>query len=173
MGRGGRPKSHNGRSRRLPSSGGDRSHEMGRSPRLLCSGSGISRGMGRSHLLGREPGEEGGLDALSLREGCGRGVFLSLGRSNASLTLPVSPCQFSEGRGGSLKPMACGGGVAVQGGELHEEGLPHVRVRPLPDQVRFCRRRSSREDRRIRARGRGLPPPCGGTPAPWRPYAQG
>ena len=68
------------------------------------------------------------MDALSLHEGCGRGVFLSLDRGNACLTLPVSPCQFSEGRGGFLKPMACGGGVAVQGGELRTKRSCHTLV---------------------------------------------
>ena len=51
----------------------------------------------------------------------------------------------------------------------HEAGLPRVRVRPLPDQAPFYRRRSSREDRRTRARGQGLPPPREGTPVPWPP----
>ena len=108
-----------GRSRRLPSSGGDRSREMGRSPRLLCRW---------SRWLCREPGEAGGVDALSLREGCGRGVLLSFDRSNACLTLPVSPCRFSEGRGRFLEPMAGGSGVAVQGGELRTKRGCHAFV---------------------------------------------
>ena len=108
-----------GRSRRLPSSGGNRSREMGRSPRLLCR---------RSRWLCREPGEKGGVDALSLREGCGRGVFLNFNRSNACLILPVSPCRFFEGRGGFFEPMAGGGRVAVQGGELRTERSCHTFV---------------------------------------------
>ena len=111
---------------RLPSSGGDRSCEMGRSPRLRCSGGGLSHRIGRSRWLCRQPGEEGGVDALSLHEGCGRGAFLSFDRSNACLTFPMSPCRFSEGRGGFLEPMAGGGGVAVQGGELRTKRGCHA-----------------------------------------------
>ena len=80
-----------GRSQGLPSSGGDIGREVGRSQGLLCSGGGMSRGMERSRLLGREPGEEGGVAALSLREGCGGGAFLRFDRGNACLTLPVCP----------------------------------------------------------------------------------
>ena len=102
-----------GRSRRLPSSGGDRSREMGRTPRLLCSGSSISRGMGRSWLLDREPGEEGGGEALSRRAGCGGGAFLGVNGGYACLAFPVGSSRFTEGRGGCLELGAGGGGVTA------------------------------------------------------------
>ena len=148
---------------------------MGRSPRLLCSGSGMSRGIGRSRWLCREPGEEGGVDALNLREGRGRGAFLSFDRSKACLTLPVSPCRFSEGRCGFLEPMAGGGGVAVQCGELRTKGGCHTFV------FGNCQIECGLVGGGSRgtivghtlARGRGPPLHRGGTPAQWRPAAQG
>ena len=126
MGRGGNQS--RGRSRRLPSSGGDSSREVGPSPRRLCGRSGTNRRKGRSRLLGREPGEEGGLDTLDLREGCGRGLFLGFERSNAWLTLHVGPCHFFDGRGGVLEPMALGGVVTVKRGELRTKRGCHAFV---------------------------------------------
>ena len=103
-----------GRSRGLPSSGGDRSREMGRSQGLLCSGSDKERGIGRSRLLGREPGEEGGMAALGHRDGSSGGAFLSRQRGDACLALPEGPRRV-------FKPGAGSGGVAVQSGELCTE----------------------------------------------------
>ena len=91
---------------------------MGPIPRLLCGGSGINRGNERSRLLGREPGEEGSLDALGFLESCGRRSFLSFKRSDACLTLPVRPCHVFEGRGRYLELLTFCGGVAVQRGEV-------------------------------------------------------
>ena len=92
--RGGDQRREVGQSRGLPSSGGDRSREMGRSPGLLCSRSDKGRGTGWSRLLGREPGEEGGVAALGHREGCGGGACLSLEGGKACLVLPVGLRRF-------------------------------------------------------------------------------
>ena len=99
---------------------------MGPSPRLLGGGSGISRGKGRSRLLGREPGEEGGLDTLGPREGRGLGLFFFFEGSNAGLTLHVGPGHFFEGRGGFVEPMALGGVVVIQRGDFRTKGGCHA-----------------------------------------------
>ena len=110
-----------GRSRGLPSSGGDISCEMGRSQGLLCSGSDKGRGIGWNRLLGREPGEEGGVAALGYRNGCGGGACLGLPGGETCLALPEGPRRVFQGPRGVLKPRASSGGVAVQSREVSAE----------------------------------------------------
>ena len=51
----------------------------------------MGRGMGRGRLLGREPGEEGGVAALGCREGRGGGACLGVDGRHACLALTVVP----------------------------------------------------------------------------------
>ena len=73
----------------------------------------MRRGVGRRRLLGREPGEEGGVAALGRREGCGGGACLGVDGSHACLAFPVGSRRFVEGHGGFLKLRAGGSGVTV------------------------------------------------------------